>query len=208
MRFGSSKLTQPAAATAVQSRRSSGMEQFFSAFVGSEGGSILDMSGASQTNITFITELGHRISTDDFVATMEECFGKDFVEGQQAPDHAEQFLRQVLKFPDATFSGILAWDTLQFLTPPVIERVVAELFRVLSPGGLILAFFNADERATKLPVFNYRIQDQKTVAQVPRGSVQKGQFFANRTVERLFERSTSLKFFLTRDSVREVIIRA
>lgn len=183
------------------------MEQFFAALAASESGSILDMSGASQTNIMFITGLGHRISTEDVIASMQECFGPDFLDGQQSPEKAERFRDQLLKFPDATFNGVLAWDTFQFLTPPLIDDVVRELLRVVSPGGVILAFFNADERATKLPVYNYRIQDQKMLTQVPRSDLQRGQYFANRTVERLFERAASLKFFLTRESVREVLIR-
>lgn len=206
MRFGSHKITPQPAPSPGLTRRSSGLEQFFSTLASSEG-SILDMSGASQTNITFITGLGHRISTEDVIASMQECFGSDFLEGQQSPERATRFREQLLRFPDSTFSGALAWDTFQFLTAPMIDDVVRELLRVLVPGGMILAFFNADERATKQPVYNYRIQDQKTLMQVSRGPVQRGQYVPNRTVERLFERAASLKFFLTRESVREVLIR-
>lgn len=155
----------------------------------------------------FITDLGHRLSSDDVIGTMEQCFGNDFLDGQHAPEHSSRFLEQTLKFPDETFDGVLVWDALQFLRPPLIEQVIAELFRVVRPGGLLLVFFNADERAAQLPVYNYRIQDQKSLAQVPRGSLQKGQYFQNRTVEKLFEKAASLKFFLTRDSLREVIVR-
>jgi hypothetical protein len=77
----------------------------------------------------------------------------------------------------------------------------------MRPGGLMLAFFNADEKATRIPIYNYRIQDSKTLLQVPRGGSQKAQHFNNRSLEKLFEHSSSLKFFLTRDSLREVIVR-
>jgi SAM-dependent methyltransferase len=189
-------------------RHSSGFDQFCSVLQKDEGYSILDMSGASQANIGFITGMGHRISSDDIIGTMEECFGRDFIEGQQAAANAQRFLDQALTFPDASFDGALAWDALQFLTSPLLEQAVSQLLRVMRPGGLMLAFFNADEKATRLPVYNYRIQDQKTLLQVPRGGLtQRGQFFPNRTVERVFANAASLKFFLTRDSLREVLVR-
>jgi hypothetical protein len=167
------------------------------------------MSGASQANISFITELGHRISSDDIIGTMHECFGQDFLESQQAASVAQRFLDQMLTFPDASFDGALVWDALQFLTSPLLEETVEKLMRVMRPGGQMLVFFNADEKAKHIPVYNYRIQDQKTLLQIPRAGVgvQRSQFFNNRSLEKLFSKATSLKFFLTRDHLREVIVR-
>lgn len=173
----------------------------------SEGLSILDMSGASQANISFVTSFGHRISSDDIIGTMLQQFGADWFQSQQAASTAHRFLEQSLTFPDASFDGALLWDALQFLVSPVLEDAVAQLLRVMRPGALILAFFNADEKATHIPLYNYRIQDAKTIMQIPRGGLQRCQYFNNRMLERLFEGASSLKFFLTRDHLREVIIR-
>ncbi len=210
MKFGRTKSSDSntaAAPSATISRRSSGLEQFFAAFPPSDGRPILDLSGASQANITFITNLGHRLSSEDMVGTMQECFGPDYLEGQQSAAKAQRFLDQTLKFPDQSFGGALIWDCLQFLSQPLLGDVVNELLRVTKPGGLLLVFFNADEKAARVPVYNFRIEDQKTLLQVPRGAPQRPQFFPNRTVEKLFEKAASLKFFLTRDSLREVIVR-
>lgn len=189
-------------------RHSSGFDQFCSLLHGSESLSILDMSGASQANISFITGLGHRISSDDIVGTMEQCFGDgDFMESQQHASNAQRFLDQCLTFHEGQFDGALVWDTLQFLTGNVLEQTIAQLLRVMRPGGLILAFFHADEKATKIPLYNYRVQDQKTLLLVPRGGYQRVQYYNNRALERMFEQAGSLKFFLTRDHLREVIVR-
>jgi SAM-dependent methyltransferase len=169
--------------------------------------SILDMSGASQASITFITEAGHRISSDDVIGTMLQAFGSDFHENQQAASNGRRFLEQTLTFPDDTFDGILVWDALQFLSPPLIEHTVTQLLRVLRPGGLILAFFNANEKLKEIPLYNYRIQDPKTLLQIPRAAPQRVQNFNNRMIERLFEQAASVKFFLTRDNLREVLVR-
>ncbi|HEX4748568.1 MAG TPA: hypothetical protein VH302_03415 [Bryobacteraceae bacterium] len=190
-------------------RLSSGFDQFCSTLRHSQGLSILDMSGASQANITFITELGHRISSDDIIGTMQDCFGKDFLESQQAASLAQRFLDQTLTFAEASFDGALVWDALQMLTSPLLEETVDRLLRVMRPGGQMLMFFNANEKAKQIPVYNYRIQDQKTLLQIPRAgaSFQRSQFFNNRSLEKLFAKAASLKFFLTRDHLREVIVR-
>jgi SAM-dependent methyltransferase len=193
---------------AQQSRNSTGLDQFCTALQRAESQSVLDMSGASQANISFITGLGHRISSDDIVGTMEECFGKDFLAGQQSAAQAQRFLDQTLTAPDKSFDAVLVWDALQFLNGHLLDQAIQQLLRITRPGGQLLVFFNADDKATRLPVYNYRIQDHKTLLQVPRGGLtQTAQYFQNRSIEKLFEKAASLKFFLTRDSLREVLVR-
>lgn len=191
------------------SRKSSGFDQFCTILQSYENLSILDMSGASQANISFITGMGHRISSDDVIGTMVECFGKDFLASQQAASNAQRFLDKSFMFPEASFDGVLVWDAFQFLTSPLIEQAINQLFRILRPGAHLLLFFSAQEKATGIPVYNYRIQDRKTLLQIPRAGTteQRGQYFNNRRVEKLFERASSIKFFLTRDHLREVIVR-
>ena len=201
----SSKSSKEAPATVT--RHSSGLEQFHSLLHGSEDLSILDMSGASQANITFVTGAGHRISSDDLVGTMQQVFGENFQEGQQVEEKAKRFLDSALTFPEASFDGVMVWDALQFLVSPVLEETVARLLRVVRPGGLILAFFNANDKIGQLPLYSHRIQDAKTIAQVPRGGIQPARHFNNRDLEKLFEKAASIKFFLTRDNLREVIVR-
>lgn len=190
-----------------QTRHSSGFEQFCSFLKTPQELSILDMAGASQANISFITDLGHRISSDDIVGTMQQSFGSDFFEAQETPATAQKFMDQTLTFPDEFFDGALVWDALQFLASPLLEDAVKQLLRVMRPGGMMLAFFNADEKAARIPLHNYRIQDTKTLLQIPRGGSQRAQHFNNRSIEKLFQHASSLKFFLTRDSLREVIVR-
>lgn len=211
MKFGAAKTSsaKPSAKQTLPSitRNSSGFDQFCAMLHSSENLSILDMSGASQANISFITNLGHRISSDDIVGTMEECFGDDFTEAQTAASTAQRFLDQTLTFADESFDGALVWDALQFLSSPVLEHTVEKLLRVMRPGGMMLVFFNADEKTKRIPVYNYRVQDQKTLLQVPRGAFQQSQYFNNRRLEKLFESASSMKFFLTRDHLRELIVR-
>ncbi len=138
---------------------------------------------------------------------MQQCFGSDFHTNQQAASNAHRFLEQTLTFPDQSFDGALVWDTLQLLVSPLLEDMVAKLFRVMRPGAPILGFFSAQEKTNLVPVYSYRIQDSKTVLQTARGTPQRCEYFNNRRLEKLFERSSSVKFFLTRGAQREVIVR-
>jgi hypothetical protein len=189
-------------------RNSSGTDQFFRAIHTEDPLSILDLTGASQANISFLTGLGHRLSSDDILATMDQCFGSDeWLENQQVEGKIKKFLELSLNFPEQQFDAALVWDTLQFMVSPLLEQTIERLLRVMKPGGLILAFFSSEEKVSQMPVYSYRIQDPKTLLLIPRGDSRQIQYFHNRTLERLFAQAQSVKFFLSRDHLREVIVR-
>lgn len=185
------------------------MDQFFSSIADRANLSILDLAGASQANVTFITNLGHRLYSDDILRTMDEAFGRngDSLENQSDLGRREQFLTQTLDFPENQFDGALVWDTLQFLTPPLLQLTIQRLYRVLRPNAYLLAFFHAEEKADLVPVYAYRIVDSKVISLTPKGQRKPAQFFNNRSLEKLFQDFQSLKFFLTRDHLREVIVK-
>ena len=71
----------------------------------------------------------------------------------------------------------------------------------------MLAFFNANEKAQEIPLYNYRISGPADPDLVPRGTSAPAQYFNNRCIEKLFHRYPSVKFFLARDYLREIIVR-
>jgi len=203
--FSSRKSAQPP----PQTRASHGLEQFFASIQGDQNLSILDFAAASQDNINFITALGHRIYSNDTLHAMDEIFGVDgtFATNQADPKLATRFLEETLAFNEQSFDGALLWDTLQFLSPPLLEQTVEQLFRVLRPGAFLLAFFHAEEKMESAPLYTYRILGPKTMSLTPRGGTRPAQYFNNRGLEKLFQKYQSVKFFLTRDHLREVIVR-
>lgn len=189
-------------------RHSHGLDQFCSSLEERPGLSILDLAGASQQTITFLINCGHRLYSDDFVHQLDLAFGDgDFYDNQANPLKSAAFFDNVLNFPEGAFDGALVWDTLQFLGNPLLETVVKKLHRVLRPGASLLAFFHAEERAETIPTYSYRIADHRTILLIPRGRRKPAQFFNNRSLEKLFQDFESVKFFLTRDHLREVIVR-
>ena len=192
-----------------QSRASNGLDQFFSSIKDETSLSILDLAGASQDNITFITTLGHRIYSNDILRTLEEAFGGngDFLENQSDPERVAFFLKESLNFPDQSLDGALVWDTLQFLSPSLLQQTVDRLGQILRPASYLLAFFHAEEKAVSAPLYSYRIAGPRTMSLLPRGQDRPAHYFNNRSLEKLFQNFDSVKFFLTRDHLREVIVR-
>lgn len=210
--------TSPALAPSSSSRRivdaepfrrqSNGLEQFFNGIRDRSSLNIIDFAGASQANVSFITNMGHRISSENFMASLEAAFGEhQFFENQTNPQVVDGFLQESLNFPADHYDGALVWDSLQFLTPHLLQITVDRLYDTLRPDSYLLAFFHANEKAREIPMYHYRIHDHKTLMLTPRGFRAQAQFFNNRALEKLFHRFQSVKFFLARDNLREVIVR-
>jgi len=77
----------------------------------------------------------------------------------------------------------------------------------MRPKSYLLAFFTANERVTEVMSYAFRIIDNRTILLAERGIRPSGQVFNNRNLEKLFAKFESVKFFLTRESLREVIVR-
>ena len=176
--------------------------------------SILDFAGASQATVSFVTNYGHRLYSDDFVRQLDQVFGaavrsapQEFFENQANPLLVADFFTAALDFEDQSFDGALVWDSLQFLAAPLLQGVVAKLHRMLRPGASLLALFHTEERIDSIPTYAYRIHDHRTIQMASRSQRRPAQIFNNRNLEKLFEEFHSVKFFLTRDRLREVIVK-
>jgi hypothetical protein len=197
----------------LETRNSHGLDQFCASLEDRYALSILDFAPANQETVSYVTNLGHRLYSDDFVKQIDQCFGgpsvsaADVYNNQQDPARIAQFLANTIEFPEQNFDGALVWDALQYLGPDLLETVIERLHAVLRPGSCLLAVFSSNESASPVPTYSYRISDHKTLALLPRGDRKPAQSFNNRNLEKLFQNFQSIKFFLTRDHLREVIVR-
>lgn len=196
---------QPPAQTST--RQSRGLEEFFAYIRGQSGLTILDLGGATQQNISFITDLGHRIYSENFVQILGETFGADGSNDQSNPGRIDYFLRQALEYPEAHFDGVLVWDVLEYLQPALLTAVVERLRRIVRGKSYMLSFFHADNKLEAVPSYTFRIQDVNVLHVTQQGARQPVQLFNNRSLEKLFGSFESVKFFLTRDRLREVIVK-
>jgi hypothetical protein len=72
----------------------------------------------------------------------------------------------------------------------------------------MLAFFHADDKLDAVPFYTFRIRELNTLHVSQQGLRKPTQLFNNRGLEKLFGKFESVKFFLTRERLREVIIKA
>lgn len=196
---------QPAAAGDAYARHSHGLEQFLASVRSAEPLRVLDVGGLNQANVAFLTSLGHRLHSEELLRCWDaatRALGEE-----PAPEAVGLFLRDNLAFEEASLDGVLLWDTLEFLPPPLRLAVVDKLHFICKPGAYLLAFFHADEKAVEVPTYSYRIQDAATLELARRQMRRPANLFNNRSVEKLFQRYQSVKFFLARDHLREVIVR-
>jgi len=192
---------------AVITRASRGLDQFFGHIRGQSGLTILDLGGATQQNVNFITNLGHRLYSENFLQILNETFGLDDTTEQSNPGQIEYFLRQALDYPEGHFDGVLLWDVLEYLTPALLAAVVDRLHTIVRPSSYMLAFFHSDDKLEAVPLYSFRIQDVNTLQVAQNGLRRPAQLFNNRSLEKLFGGFDSVKFFLTKERLREVIVK-
>jgi 2-polyprenyl-3-methyl-5-hydroxy-6-metoxy-1,4-benzoquinol methylase len=185
-------------------RRSSGLREFWKVVQGAPGLEILDMGAASQANVTFITDLGYKLYTADILQSMLLSLSEHHKEGDTQSE-GEGFFSENLNFAADQFDGILCWDLLDFVADPLIKPLVERLHRCLKPGGTLLCFFHTGAAGLQVPLYQYRIRAEDTLQMAGRGTGPLQRHFNNRTIENLFRNFSSLKFYLSRDSLREVI---
>ncbi|MEP7353361.1 MAG: hypothetical protein ABI824_09055 [Acidobacteriota bacterium] len=193
----------------METRNSHGLDQFCASLDERTGLSIVDFAGVNQSTVSYVTNLEHRLYSDDFVYQLDECFGSGdaFFENQSDPKRVARFLESTAGCLNQQFDGALVWDGLQYLTQPLLESVIVRLHTVLRPGSYLLAVFSSNETSAEVPTYSYRIGDHRTLQLVPKGPRKAAQPFNNRSLEKLFHNFHSVKFFLTRDHLREVIVR-
>ena len=192
---------------AVTTRPSRGLEEFFRNIRGQSGLHILDLGGATQQNVSFITNLGHRLCTEDFLRILADVFGTEDTVDQSNPGRIEFFLRQALDYPAEEFDGVLLWDVLEYLEPTLLNAVIERLRKVVRPTSYMLAVFHSDDKVQAAPFYTFRIQEVNTLQVTRQGMRRPAQLYNNRSLEKLFGQFDSVKFFLTRERLREVIVK-
>src|ERR1039458_5700439 len=205
---GRKPLNGSAAAATLSVRPSRGLEEFFTQIRDTSGLTILDLGGATQKNVSFITDLGHRLYSEDFLRMLNEAFGADDTVDQTNPGRIEYFLKQALDYPAGHFDGVLIWDVLEYLNPVLLNAVVERLHHIVRPKAYMLAFFHSDDKAEEVPSYTFLIAHLNSLESLQRGMRRPARLYNNRSVEKLFARFESVKFFLTREQLREVIIKA
>jgi len=192
---------------AFRSRQSRGLEQFFGHIRDQVGLTILDLGGATQQNVSFITNLGHKLYSEDFLSILKDSFSEEDGSDQSNAGRIDYFLRQSLDYEEGQFDGVLVWDVLEYMSPALLSATVERLHHIARPGSYLLAFFHSEVKPDAVPCYSFRIEDFNVLQVAEGGAHRPAQLFNNRSLEKLFQRFESVKFFLTREHLREVIVK-
>jgi 2-polyprenyl-3-methyl-5-hydroxy-6-metoxy-1,4-benzoquinol methylase len=167
---------------------------------------ILDIGPTSSTNINYITTLGHSI----YMANVVEEASKPewLIPGEPGEDpkfDVDRFLHNNLNFSGRMFDVVILWDTVDYLPEPLVVPFLSRIHEVLQPGGLMLAFFH--QTLNPDTVFcRYHLTDTDVVEMQRAGNYPLLNIYNNRKIENMLSQFSNYRFFLAKDSLREVII--
>jgi SAM-dependent methyltransferase len=217
--------TVPDQPSARLTRRSSGLGELARLMASEDPLTILDLGSTSATNIRYLTGRGHKIYSEDLLdASTDPSLATHDEEGKPVLD-SKRFLEDNLSFSGTQFDIVLCWNLADYLDESLVKPVVGRLWSLLKPGGQLLAFFHTREAGPDAPCFRFHIVGADTLEMQPiepRREVRRGptgaihtavasnfrlqRVFNNRNIENLFRDFASIKFFLARDNVREVLV--
>jgi len=224
---GSSSGTEAATPQAAQklTRRSSGLGELSRLWESDTPLCVLDLGSTSPANIRFFTENSHKIYSEDLlVASTDPSLITKDEQGTAVLD-SRQFLADNLVYPAAHFDVVFCWNLPDYLDESLVRPVMGRLWSVLKPGGMLLAFFHTKDAGPDSPCYRFhiigkdtlemqRIELRREARRGPTGAVHTAitegfrlqRVFNNRHIETLFRDFASIKFFLARDNVREVLV--
>ena len=187
-------------------RHSSGWNELLKHLRANDSLRVLDIGPTSSSNINYITNLGHSIYMANIV---EEASKPEWVipaeEGEPAGFDVEGFLQSNLNFSGRMFDVVILWDTADYLPEALLAPIFSRIHQVLQPGGLMLAFFHATATA-ETNFCRYHLTDSDVVEMQRAGNYPLLQIYSNRKIENMLSEFSNYRFFLAKDSLREVII--
>jgi SAM-dependent methyltransferase len=171
---------------------------------------VLDFGATSPVNINYLTTLGHSVYMANVVedATRPEWLRpRNLFDAEDAKPELDidRFISSNLDFSGRDFDVILLWDTANFLPPEMVPALFSRLRKVLRPDGKLLAFFHARLAGPETVFSRFQLGDGDSLLALDSGNFPVRQVYQTRQVEKLLEGYSSVRFFLGKDNVREVI---
>lgn len=215
---GSQSAVQTAEAERI-SRRSAGLNELSKSLSRLDGQAVLDLGPTSPANISFFTGMGQRIYGEDvLLASRDQQYQTVGADGTSIIE-IDRFLEENLNFDPETFDAVLLWDMPDYLPEQLVKPIVTRIHRIMKPSSLLLAFFHTRDAGPDAPFQRYHISGMDSIdlqrIPLPRaGAEPAGRYahfrlqrvFNNRHIENLFHDFASIKFFLGRDNIREVLV--
>ena len=165
---------------------------------------LLDIGPVVGHNVTFFGErLGCKFQVEELSKDIDRHSRED-----KLPDLAE-FLSRRFPQADDSFDGILCWDLFDYLDKASAQALAKQLARMLRPGGMLFALFNATEVPPATKTYTrFVVVDETTIQHRPyAGARGKQKPLPNRDIQRMFEPLRITDQFLLKSNTREVLFR-
>jgi SAM-dependent methyltransferase len=215
MRFFRSSSDQTAPAVQQKrSRRSSGIAEISRLLNSEDPLRVLDLGSTSANNIRFLTAKGHKNYSEDLLqASLDPAIQVKNEFGKLVPDE-KKFLGENLTYPNGLFDVVLCWNLPDYMEESLVKPTIDRLWSIMKPGGLLLVFFHTRDAGPDAPCYRFHITgtdmlEMQEVRLTVKGDKQNPRLqrvFNNRNIENLFRDFASIKFFLARDAIREVLL--
>lgn len=175
-----------------------------------DGLRVLDFGATSPSNINYLTSLGHSVYMANIVqdATRPEWLkpAQLFDDVKAKPEFdVDRFISVNLDFSSRDFDIILLWDTANYLPPEMVPALFARLRKVLRRDGKLLAFFHGRISGPETAFSRFQLGDDDELVALDSGNFPVQQIYQTRQVEKFLEGYSSIRFFLGKDNIREVI---
>lgn len=178
---------------------------------------VLDLGSTSANNIRFLTGKGHKNYSEDLLrASLDPALLVKNEEGYWVLD-SKKFLEENLVYANALFDVVLCWNLPDYMAETLVKPTIDRFWSVMKPGGVLLAFFHTRDAGPDSPCYRFHItgtdmlEMQEVRLPASRGTgdrqgLRLQRVFNNRHIENLFRDFASIKFFLARDAIREVLV--
>ena len=179
---------------------------------------MLDLGSTSANNIRLFTGKGHKNYSEDLLrSSLDPALRIKDVDGNSVVD-SKKFLDENVVYANAKFDVVLCWNLPDYMEESLVKPTIDRLWSVMKPGGLLLAFFHTRDAGPDSTCYRYHVTDTDLLEMqeakfAPPGrpasekqSPRLQRVFNNRHIENLFRDFASIKFFLARDAIREVLV--
>ena len=165
---------------------------------------LLDIGPVVGHNVTFFGEqLGCKFQVEELSKDIDR-----YVREDKLPE-LPAFLAKRFPQDDESFDGILCWDLFDYLDKASAQALATQLTRLLRPGGVLFALFNATEAVSTSKTYTrFVVVDDATIQHRPYAAARgKQKPLPNRDIQRMFEPLRITEQFLLKSNTREVLFR-
>jgi hypothetical protein len=117
----------------------------------------------------------------------------------------DRFEAANLDFSGREFDVVLLWDTANYLPPGMVPVLFKRMREVLQPDGRLLAFFHGKNEGPETSFSRFQLTDSDSLMVQKSGEFPIQEVYQTRQIEKFLDGYSSVRFFLGRDNMREVI---